>query len=211
MLAHALEESDLAGLDPRDFVGEWKWDGIRVQAVAAADAQGELTARLYSRTGEDISRSFPDLVAALRLPAALDGELLVVRDGRVQSFNVLQQRLNREERNRQAAGGLSRAPAGLRSPRGGTGRFARPALLRTATKVGTVRRAARGSRVSIFPRWSHSPPGTSSPPRARIRPLRAPAKIPMRSKASCSSDATRPMCRVARRALVEMEARPLHR
>ncbi len=96
MLAHALEESDLAGLDPRDFVGEWKWDGIRVQAVAAADAQGELTARLYSRTGEDISRSFPDLVAALRLPAALDGELLVVRDGRVQSFNVLQQRLNRK-------------------------------------------------------------------------------------------------------------------
>jgi len=32
----------------------------------------------------------------LHLPGAIDGELLVVRDGRVQSFNVLQQRLNRK-------------------------------------------------------------------------------------------------------------------
>ena len=30
------------------------------------------------------------------MPAAIDGELLVMRDGRVQSFNVLQQRLNRK-------------------------------------------------------------------------------------------------------------------
>jgi DNA ligase 1 len=95
MLAHALEEIDLAVLDPNDFLAEWKWDGIRVQAVAAA-RDGEMDARLYSRTGEDISRSFPDLVEALRLPGALDGELLIMREGRVQSFNVLQQRLNRK-------------------------------------------------------------------------------------------------------------------
>ena len=53
-------------------------------------------ARLYSRTGEDITGSFPDLVPSLRLPGAIDGELLVLREGRVQSFNVLQQRLNRK-------------------------------------------------------------------------------------------------------------------
>ena len=53
-------------------------------------------ARLYSRTGEDISKSFPDLLEALRLPGAIDGELLIVREGRVQTFNVLQQRLNRK-------------------------------------------------------------------------------------------------------------------
>lgn len=52
--------------------------------------------RLYSRTGDDISASFPDLVNALRLPGAIDGELLIMRGGRVQSFNVLQQRLNRK-------------------------------------------------------------------------------------------------------------------
>ena len=96
MLAHALEDGDLMGLDPKDFMAEWKWDGIRVQAVAGRSEDGRLTARLYSRTGEDISGSFPDLIDALRLPGAIDGELLIMRQGRVQSFNVLQQRLNRK-------------------------------------------------------------------------------------------------------------------
>src|SRR5436309_6269605 len=96
MVAHALEDDDLIGLDPKDFMAEWKWDGIRVQAVAGRSEDGRLTARLYSRTGEDISGSFPDLIDALRLPGAIDGELLIMRQGRVQSFNVLQQRLNRK-------------------------------------------------------------------------------------------------------------------
>ena len=96
MLAHAAEESDLAGLEAADFMAEWKWDGIRIQAVAGHDEHGELVARLYSRTGEEITRSFPDLVEALRLPCAIDGELLIMREGRIQSFNVLQQRLNRK-------------------------------------------------------------------------------------------------------------------
>jgi DNA ligase-1 len=96
MLAHALEDGDLDTLDPKDFMAEWKWDGIRVQAVAGADDSGRTTTRLYSRTGEDISRSFPELAEALRLPGAIDGELLILRDSRVQSFNVLQQRLNRK-------------------------------------------------------------------------------------------------------------------
>jgi DNA ligase-1 len=95
MLAHALDEPDLAALDPADFMAEWKWDGIRVQAVAAS-GDGPIIGRLYSRTGENISKSFPDLVDALRLPGAIDGELLIMRDRRVQSFNVLQQRLNRK-------------------------------------------------------------------------------------------------------------------
>jgi DNA ligase 1 len=95
MLAHALDEPELAALDPRDFMAEWKWDGIRVQAVAAL-RDGNTIGRLYSRTGENISRSFPDLIEALRLPGAVDGELLIMREGRVQSFNVLQQRLNRK-------------------------------------------------------------------------------------------------------------------
>ncbi|HML07817.1 MAG TPA: cisplatin damage response ATP-dependent DNA ligase [Xanthobacteraceae bacterium] len=95
MLAHALDDADLAGLDPAAFMAEWKWDGIRVQA-AAARRDGATVARLYSRTGEDISKSFPDLLDALRLPGAIDGELLIMRERRVQSFNVLQQRLNRK-------------------------------------------------------------------------------------------------------------------
>jgi DNA ligase-1 len=96
MLAHAVEDTDLAALDPRDFLAEWKWDGIRVQAAAGTREDGKRVCRLYSRTGEDISAGFPDLTQALRFDGAIDGELLVVRDGRVQSFNVLQQRLNRK-------------------------------------------------------------------------------------------------------------------
>jgi DNA ligase-1 len=95
MLAHALDEPDLAALEPSEFMAEWKWDGTRVQAVAASHDGGTI-GRLYSRTGENISKSFPDLVDALRLPGAIDGELLIMRDRRVQSFNVLQQRLNRK-------------------------------------------------------------------------------------------------------------------
>ncbi len=96
MLAHAIEDSDFANLAPEDFTAEWKWDGIRVQAVSGKDERGNILTRLYSRTGEDITKSFPDLVPSLRFPGALDGELLVLRDGRVQTFNVLQQRLNRK-------------------------------------------------------------------------------------------------------------------
>jgi DNA ligase-1 len=99
MLAHALDAPDLDNLDASDFMAEWKWDGIRIQAVAAhQDNQhhGQMIGRLYSRTGEDISKSFPDLLDALHLPGAIDGELLIMRDHRVQTFNVLQQRLNRK-------------------------------------------------------------------------------------------------------------------
>jgi DNA ligase-1 len=96
MLAHALEVTDFPALDPAAFTAEWKWDGIRVQAAAGLREDGARIARLYSRTGEDISKSFPDLLEALRFEGAIDGELLVLREGRVQSFNVLQQRLNRK-------------------------------------------------------------------------------------------------------------------
>ena len=101
MLAHPLEEARVS-LD--DYAAEWKWDGIRVQLVHAGGQT-----RLFSRTGDDISGSFPDIASAFASPAVLDGELLVrsiVSDGRAQgaeahggtaaSFNALQQRLGRK-------------------------------------------------------------------------------------------------------------------
>ena len=96
MLSHALDVADFASLDPAQYAAEWKWDGIRVQAVAGRNADGQHARRLYSRTGEDISGSFPDLIETFAFEGALDGELLILRDHRVQSFNVLQQRLNRK-------------------------------------------------------------------------------------------------------------------
>ncbi|MFN3852917.1 MAG: cisplatin damage response ATP-dependent DNA ligase [Phreatobacter sp.] len=97
MLAHPVEDGDFGSLNPADFLAEWKWDGIRVQAAAGRLASGARVARLYSRSGEDISAAFPDLVAALDFDGAIDGELVVMREGRVQSFNALQQRLNRKQ------------------------------------------------------------------------------------------------------------------
>lgn len=91
MLAHPLEETDLAVLDPADWRVEWKWDGIRVQLVATPGGR-----RLYSRGAEDISAAFPEIVAAMDYAAVLDGELLVMRGGTPAPFAELQQRLNRK-------------------------------------------------------------------------------------------------------------------
>ena len=63
MLAHAIEDTDFAALDPADYIAEWKWDGIRVQAVSGRDPHGAMVARLYSRSGEDITTSFPGSAA----------------------------------------------------------------------------------------------------------------------------------------------------
>lgn len=97
MLSHAIEDGDFDRLDASEFAAEWKWDGIRVQAVAGTRADGSRVVRLYSRTGEEIGGAFPDLTEALTEDGAIDGELLVMRDGVVQSFNTLQQRLNRKQ------------------------------------------------------------------------------------------------------------------
>jgi DNA ligase-1 len=97
MLAHPLEETEVS-LD--DFAAEWKWDGIRVQLVHTAGQT-----RLYSRTGDDISGSFPEIAAAFESEGVLDGELLVrgsaqgsaeLHGGAAASFNALQQRLGRK-------------------------------------------------------------------------------------------------------------------
>ena len=100
MLAHPLEELKL---DLADYAAEWKWDGIRVQLVHVAGQT-----RLFSRTGDDITGSFPEVAAAYAYPAVLDGELLVRGEyqggaagddfggGGAASFNALQQRLGRK-------------------------------------------------------------------------------------------------------------------
>jgi DNA ligase 1 len=108
MLAQPIDEVvDLARLDPADYAAEWKWDGIRVQAVS----EGGLR-RLYTRTSDDISGAFPDVLAALDFDGALDGELLVMRDGRAAPFADLQQRLNRKSVDAKL---IAAHPAGIRA------------------------------------------------------------------------------------------------
>lgn len=91
MLAHPLEDTDLAALRAEEWRAEWKWDGIRVQLTAGPGGR-----RLWSRGGEDISAAFPEILAAMDFHGVLDGELLVMREGEVAPFADLQQRLNRK-------------------------------------------------------------------------------------------------------------------
>jgi DNA ligase-1 len=95
MLATALDESEIPLLDASAYSAEWKWDGIRVQAVSENGVR-----RLYSRTGDDISGAFPDILEAMDFEGAIDGELLVGHHGETgietATFSDLQQRLNRK-------------------------------------------------------------------------------------------------------------------
>jgi DNA ligase 1 len=95
MLSHAISDDELLRITPEAYAAEWKWDGIRVQAV-----NDHGTTRLYTRTGDDISQTFPDLVGGLDVEGAIDGELLVGAHGdsgfALGSFSDLQQRLNRK-------------------------------------------------------------------------------------------------------------------
>ena len=95
MLSTPIEDRDLSNLDPNDFAAEWKWDGIRVQLSCSGGRS-----RLYSRSGDDISGAFPDIVEAAQFEGVIDGELLVGGTSRTnaptRTFSDLQQRLNRK-------------------------------------------------------------------------------------------------------------------
>ena len=108
MLAQALDEAaDLARLDPADYAAEWKWDGIRVQAVLEGAER-----RLYTRTGDVISAAFPDVLGALDIEGVIDGELVVMRDGAIAPFGDLQQRLNRKSADAKL---MAKFPAAIRA------------------------------------------------------------------------------------------------
>lgn len=95
MLSNPIDEiKDFPTLKPADYQAEWKWDGIRVQLVLGEDEK-----IVFSRTGDNIGHSFPDLVGSLKGTGVLDGELLVGTDFQPLPFNDLQQRLNRKTVN----------------------------------------------------------------------------------------------------------------
>jgi DNA ligase-1 len=92
-LASPLELSVDALGEVRDWLLEWKWDGIRLQLIRRGG-----TVALWSRGEERLDGRFPEIEAAARaLPngCVLDGELLVWQDDRVQPFAALQKRIGR--------------------------------------------------------------------------------------------------------------------
>ncbi len=78
-----------------DYVAEWKWDGIRGQAIRR---QGQTF--LWSRGEELMENRWPEIEAAAEhLPdgTVLDGEILAaLPDGQVLAFSQLQRRIGRK-------------------------------------------------------------------------------------------------------------------
>jgi len=92
-LASPLEQPAAKLGEPRQWLAEWKWDGIRGQLIRR---QGQVF--LWSRGEELVTPRFPEIEAAAgTLPdgVVLDGEILAWRDG-VLGFQALQRRLNRK-------------------------------------------------------------------------------------------------------------------
>tara|TARA_Y100000768_G_scaffold388859_1_gene387990 strand:- start:3126 stop:4715 length:1590 start_codon:yes stop_codon:yes gene_type:complete len=93
-LASPLSSPEATLENLEDWRAEWKWDGIRVQLI-----KRENEIYLWSRGGEIINESFPDIIAAaetLEQSFVLDGELLIIKDHDIQDFNSLQKRLRRK-------------------------------------------------------------------------------------------------------------------
>ncbi len=106
MLSHPIDTKDIDGYTPTAWQIEHKYDGIRVQ-LAVNTQKEEPEKALYSRTGDDISHAFPDLLECVTGNMVLDGELLVIHNAKrvqdgtqtpeVDTFNALQQRLNKKK------------------------------------------------------------------------------------------------------------------
>jgi ATP-dependent DNA ligase I len=94
MLASPVDSaSEAFSYMPRASI-EDKYDGIRAQAHFR---EGEV--RIFSRTRDDITESFPEVAAALSgMPgeAVLDGEIVAWKEGRALPFTAIQQRLGRK-------------------------------------------------------------------------------------------------------------------
>lgn len=138
MLSHPIEDSDIDAFEENTWQIENKYDGIRVQlAVKSERSVGNKAAKkntsqssdddtpdkaLFSRTGDDISHSFPDLLETVDGNMVLDGELLVIHNIEdepystdtsqldVDTFNALQQRLNKKKPSKALQ---ASAPVGL--------------------------------------------------------------------------------------------------
>tara|TARA_Y100001968_G_scaffold318175_1_gene348059 strand:- start:1931 stop:3619 length:1689 start_codon:yes stop_codon:yes gene_type:complete len=83
MLSHPIEDSDIDAFTKDTWQIENKYDGIRVQLAVKTGKvsdENEPDKALFSRTGDDISHSFPDLLEAVNGNMVLDGELLVIHN-----------------------------------------------------------------------------------------------------------------------------------
>lgn len=90
----AADLADITRTMPGEFFVEDKFDGIRAQAHTK---DGRVA--IYSRTMDEITHRFPELVSPLKqlnIDAVIDGEIVPARDQRILPFSELQKRLGRK-------------------------------------------------------------------------------------------------------------------
>jgi len=90
----AADLADIARTMPDEFFVEDKFDGIRAQAHTK---DGRVA--IYSRTMDEITHRFPELVRPLKdlgIEAVIDGEIVPARGERILPFSELQKRLGRK-------------------------------------------------------------------------------------------------------------------
>ncbi len=94
-LAYAWNERSEKSWQPDQWCIEWKYDGIRSQVIRRTGAVW-----IWSRGEDDISSSFPDIAELFaKMPdgTVVDGEIVIIRDGKIQSFQDLLKRLGRKK------------------------------------------------------------------------------------------------------------------
>ena len=107
-LAHQLNAPAATLGDVRNWLIEWKYDGIRSQLVRHGDKTW-----LWSRGEELITQRFPEIAdAGEAFPdgTVIDGEILVWQDERPRPFGLLQQRIGRKSLSKKV---LAQAPVTL--------------------------------------------------------------------------------------------------
>jgi len=90
----AADLTDIARTMPPEFIVEDKFDGIRAQAHVKAGRVG-----IYSRTMDEITHRFPELIEPLRAlntDAIIDGEIVPAQGDLILPFSELQKRLGRK-------------------------------------------------------------------------------------------------------------------
>src|SRR5687767_6164751 len=95
----AADLTDVARTMPKEFLVEDKFDGIRAQAHVGNAEAGNRRVAIYSRTMDEITHRFPELIEPLRsLPgdAIIDGEIVPAHGDVILPFSELQKRLGRK-------------------------------------------------------------------------------------------------------------------
>ena len=145
MLAHAIEDADFANLDAADFIAEWKWDGIRVQAVSGRDERGNMRgAALFAhrrRHHQELSGSAAVAASARRDRRRIAGAARRPRADLQRAAAAAEP----QSRLAEADQGISDPSARLRSARRRRQRSAHAAVRRTPRAARSLRRKARRS------------------------------------------------------------------